>query len=98
MLAERLLARLCKDPSEVPYDDPLDPDKVATRQVPAEPLANLERQFPDLERFVRGKDVLDFGCGFGDQSGELARKYAARVVGLDSHSRTSCARRPSMSS
>jgi SAM-dependent methyltransferase len=85
MLAEKLLARLCKDPSEVPYDDPLDPDKVAKRQVPAEPLANLEREFPDLERFVRGKDVLDFGCGFGDQSGELARKYAARVVGLDSH-------------
>ena len=52
MLAERLLATLCKDPSEVAYDDPLDPGKVAARQVPAEPLANLEREM-SLAKFER---------------------------------------------
>lgn len=32
---------------------------------------------------VRGKDVLDFGCGAGEEAIELARHGAASVVGLD---------------
>lgn len=38
------------------------------------------------ERFlkqVHGKRVIDFGCGSGEQSLELARHGAARVIGVD---------------
>src|SRR5579871_5327644 len=32
---------------------------------------------------IRGKSVLDFGCGFGLESIELAERGARQVVGLD---------------
>jgi len=85
VLAERILASFCKDPKEVPYEDALNTAIMAARQAPPEPLANLEREFPDLAAFVRAKDVLDFGCGYGDEASEMARKYGARVTGLDTH-------------
>lgn len=85
MMAERLLAAICKPPSEVPYDDPTDPGARARREIPREPLLTLQRGFPNLRELVHGRDLLDFGCGFGDQAGAIAREYAARVTGLDSH-------------
>jgi ubiquinone/menaquinone biosynthesis C-methylase UbiE len=69
----------------VSYDDTADPAAVARREVPSEPLANLEREFPDLRSYLEGKDVLDFGCGWGDQSGAIAARYRSRVTGLDRH-------------
>lgn len=36
----------------------------------------------DLLREVAGQDVIDFGCGYGDEALELAR-HGARVYGLD---------------
>jgi SAM-dependent methyltransferase len=33
---------------------------------------------------IRGKTVLDFGCGNGEEALEIARHGAARVIGLDS--------------
>ena len=35
-----------------------------------------------FDRF-RGKTVVDFGCGYGDQTIELAREGAGRAVGID---------------
>src|SRR5689334_5229263 len=32
---------------------------------------------------IRGKEVLDFGCGRGDEAVEMAERGAARVIGID---------------
>jgi ubiquinone/menaquinone biosynthesis C-methylase UbiE len=84
-LPEQLLAAFCKSPEDVPYDDPSDSLRLASRDAPVEPLGNLQREFSNLGELLRGKDVLDFGCGFGDQAGAIAKAYGARVTGLDSH-------------
>lgn len=34
---------------------------------------------------LRNRDVLDFGCGFGDQAAAIAKEFDARVTGLDRH-------------
>lgn len=38
---------------------------------------------PGIWDTIRGRTVVDFGCGHGLQSVELARRGAARVIGLD---------------
>jgi SAM-dependent methyltransferase len=38
---------------------------------------------PDIFDRVRGKTVIDFGCGYGNQTIELAKQGAKLVVGLD---------------
>jgi SAM-dependent methyltransferase len=85
VIAERILASLCKPPAEVMYDDPMDPDALARRPVPEDPLKDLRREFPNLDELVRNRDVLDYGCGFGDQAAAMAKEFAARVTGLDTH-------------
>jgi SAM-dependent methyltransferase len=85
MIAERILGSLCKPLSEVTYDDPSDPESVARRRVPEDPLKDLRREFPNLGELVRNRDVLDYGCGFGDQAAAMATEFAARVTGLDTH-------------
>lgn len=47
------------------------------------PLWLLEREYPDFANIVRGKRVLDFGCGFGHQAAAIAERYGATVTGLD---------------
>jgi SAM-dependent methyltransferase len=84
-LAQHILASVCKPPEEVGYDDTTDATWLAKREVPQDPLEDLRRAFPNLEALLRGRDVLDFGCGFGDQSGAIAREFKARVTGLDTH-------------
>lgn len=37
----------------------------------------------DLFQQTRGKTVIDFGCGYGDQTVELARNGAELAIGLD---------------
>jgi SAM-dependent methyltransferase len=82
MIAERILASLCKPPSAVTYDDPA---ALARRPVPEDALKTLRREFPNLGELVRNRDVLDYGCGFGDQAAAMAREFAARVTALDTH-------------
>ncbi|HYR07207.1 MAG TPA: methyltransferase domain-containing protein [Longimicrobium sp.] len=51
-------------------------------------LDDLLRRFPDLPGRVRGRRVLDFGCGAGRQAVALARAGAAFVLGVESNPRT----------
>lgn len=46
--------------------------------------SNLKTHFGDnfIDQ-IRGKTVLDFGCGFGVQSVEVAQLGAGRVIGID---------------
>ncbi len=45
--------------------------------------SKLRMTLGDISDLVRGKVVIDFGCGDGLESIELARSGAARVVGVD---------------
>jgi SAM-dependent methyltransferase len=72
----------CKPPAEVSYDDPADATK---HEVAPDPLKDLRHEFPNLASLLSNRDVLDFGCGFGDQAGAMAREFGARVTGLDKH-------------
>lgn len=45
----------------------------------------LRQEFPDFSARMRGKAVLDFGCGDGWQSVALAEAGAAHVVGVDTN-------------
>lgn len=85
LFAERILASFCKSPEDVSYDDPEDPVALARREVPDDPLKHLRLEFPNLDELLRNRDVLDFGCGFGDQAAAIAKEYGARVTGLDTH-------------
>jgi SAM-dependent methyltransferase len=54
----------------------------------SDPLLTLISSFPDLSDLVRGKSVLDFGCGRGDQAAAIAQRFSATVTGLDTNRRT----------
>lgn len=74
-LLEALLLRCCLDPKTV--------DPVGSSE-PARPaLGLLLRVYPELLDRIRGRRVLDFGCGPGTQSVALAVAGAASVVGVD---------------
>jgi SAM-dependent methyltransferase len=48
----------------------------------------LTRVYPDFDRLVRSKRVLDYGCGVGHQSIALVEKFGCSVVGIDTNSKT----------
>lgn len=48
----------------------------------------LSRVYPNFDSIISGKRVVDFGCGLGNQSIALVRKYGCSVVGVDSNRRT----------
>jgi SAM-dependent methyltransferase len=80
-IGERVLLALSRPPSAGEADD-------GHGASPDGALDNLRRRFPDLRDLVRGRRVLDFGCGDGMQSAALAREGAALVVGVDTNART----------
>ena len=53
-----------------------------------DPLSTLLSSYPDLSDLVRGKSVLDFGCGRGFQAAAIASRFCATVTGLDTNRRT----------
>jgi SAM-dependent methyltransferase len=74
-LSQALLSRFCLDPKTV---------ESAASSEPARPaLSLLLRVYPELLERIRGRRVLDFGCGPGTQAVALAVAGAARVVGVD---------------
>lgn len=51
-------------------------------------LTILEGSFPEFDDLVRGKRVLDFGCGFGFQAVAMAKHFNASVVAVESNLET----------
>lgn len=50
--------------------------------------SKLEALFgDDVWDKVQGKEVLDYGCGFGAEAIEIAQRGAERVIGIDSRQR-----------
>lgn len=48
------------------------------------PGTRLEQYFgSDFFSLIQGKAVIDFGCGMGHQSLEMAQRGASKVIGLD---------------
>ena len=45
----------------------------------------LDQVFPDFQSLIRGKDVLDFGCGEGYQTAALVKEGANYCLGVDSN-------------
>lgn len=75
-LRERLLLLLSRPPDALVEagDEADDPEEAAT---------GLLRDFPDLPDRIRGKRIVDFGCGVGRQAVALALLGAAQVLALD---------------
>lgn len=75
---EKVLQCFCRSPEES--------DLPAMNTVEYErghELAQLEAAFPNFAQSIRGKRVLDLGCGHGYQSVALAKAGARVVVGVD---------------
>jgi len=81
MIGEVILGWLSLPPEQVPTHTEDSPEAS-----PTYPLGLLEAEYPDLPELLRGKHVLDFGCGFGYQTAVLAKslKYqCASAQGLE---------------
>lgn len=78
---EKMLLRFCKHPHDVErvsdYVEATDEWTVETA------LTNYEEAFPNFREMIRGKRILDYGCGDGFQSVALAKAGAASVLGVD---------------
>jgi SAM-dependent methyltransferase len=71
--AYRLLRRICPDGETGWYDRSAYRDR-----------SKLEVLFgPQIWEALRGKDVIDFGCGGGTEAVELAQRGARSVIGID---------------
>ena len=70
-------------------DHPDDVDKTSNYEAPTQQwtvesaLAPLENAFPGFTESIKGKRVLDYGCGDGFQSVALAKAGAAKVLGVE---------------
>ncbi|MGE4064491.1 MAG: class I SAM-dependent methyltransferase [Rhodospirillaceae bacterium] len=79
--SERLLFRFSKNPEHHfvagGYVKP------TAQWTPSTALSDLLCQFPHLKSLIRGKRVLDYGCGDGFQAVAMAEAGAAFVLGVD---------------
>jgi len=77
-MLERMLGALSGTPFEAGCDLP-SPDPATADGA----LGHLRLAFPNLDAMVRGRRVVDFGCGHGHQAVELAGVGAEAVLGID---------------
>ncbi len=76
-LAERVLLAFSRDPAASEYEGG------TSRATPDNALEFLLKTVPGFLGYIKGKDVLDFGCGYGLQAVAMARNGARTVTGLD---------------
>lgn len=81
MLLDRILLAFSRPVGSEDYADGVD-------EWEERPLDWLLTAFPDLGQVVKGKLVVDFGCGSGHQASAIAREFDCRVYGLDTNERT----------
>ncbi len=81
-LAEIILRWLAKDP------DTTDDDKNDGCSVSGDELSLLRREYTNFSSIVRGKRVVDFGCGEGKQTIALKKEEGCFVCGLDTNEKT----------
>lgn len=78
---ERMLLKLAKHPDSV--------NKVADYEAPTEEwtlsnaLRNYDQAYPGFRETLKGKRVMDYGCGDGFQAVAMALAGAKEVVGVD---------------
>ncbi len=76
-IAEKLLLKFC-----IKKQDDMN-SSLSSRGDFTEAMSQLTTSFSGFENDVKGKRVLDFGCGEGEQAIFMARSGAAFVVGVD---------------
>ncbi len=78
-LSEQVLLAFSRDPAgpDLPGGQPTWNEENA--------LDLLRREFPEFDRRIAGRAVLDVGCGLGWQTVSMARAGAAFVLGIDPH-------------
>jgi SAM-dependent methyltransferase len=79
--AERVLYRFSKDPQDVFVERGY--RKPTAQWTPSTALRELNEAFPNFKSLIRGKGVLDYGCGDGFQAVAMAEAGAAFVLGVD---------------
>lgn len=79
MIGTLILQAISRPPSAEDYN------KAAASTEIDDALEKLFSAFPDLKSLVKGRRVLDFGCGVGQQSVALAKELGAIVTGLDTN-------------
>lgn len=79
-LSERLLLLLSRKPGAKDYAAGHDHWTVDNA------LDGLCVSFPDFMNMIRGKEILDYGCGEGYQSVAMAKNGARRVTGVEINS------------
>jgi SAM-dependent methyltransferase len=76
-LAERLLLALSRDPRSADFSGATDQYTLANA------LDFAQSRIPDFLNLIRGRRVLDYGCGPGWQAVAMATAGARQVVGVD---------------
>jgi 2-polyprenyl-3-methyl-5-hydroxy-6-metoxy-1,4-benzoquinol methylase len=76
-LSEKILMSLCRDPKAPDY-----PGGTTSTTVD-NALDYLCLTVPDFRGYFKGRKVLDFGCGWGNQAVAMFKNGASEVVGLD---------------
>lgn len=79
--SERLLLALSKHPDDV--DRTSSYEKPTAQWTVETALSQLTDAFPDFVSDIRGKRVLDYGCGDGFQSVAMAKAGAGEVLGVE---------------
>jgi SAM-dependent methyltransferase len=76
MIAETIIGVFSREPEE---------HYGTQEKAPDNPIEVLEAAYPGLADLLKGKTVLDFGCGFGHQTNALTHsdKYECQVQGLE---------------
>jgi len=81
-IAEAVLRALSRKPDSSDYNQD------SEREARGTELSLLQREFPQLTALVKGKRIVDFGCGTGRQSIALVMEGASYVYGVDTNAHT----------